>query len=44
MSTDLHLIIKHYGMARIMERKIETVIARMITKIMKLKQKNLKRF
>lgn len=31
-------------MARIMERKIGTVVATMTTKIKKLKDKNLKRF
>jgi len=41
MSTNLHLIIKPYGMARIMERKIGTVIVRTITEFMKSKENNL---
>jgi len=38
-----NLIIKLYGMTRTVEHKTGTVVARMAMKIIKLKEKNLKR-
>lgn len=42
ISTNLRLMAKPYGTTQTMERKTGTVIARIIMKIMKLKENNLK--
>ena len=44
ISKNLRLIKKPYGITRTMEHRTGTVITRMIVKIMKLNEKNLKQF